>query len=64
MGRPRREIYSGQVYEICMRTELGLPFVCTNYMKIKPLEDWIGDDPAISYVAIRADEANRMSEEP
>lgn len=32
---------------------------CTNYMKIKPLEDWIGDEPAISYVAIRADEANR-----
>ena len=32
---------------------------CTNYMKIKPLEDWIGDTPAISYVAIRADEANR-----
>lgn len=32
---------------------------CTNYMKIKPLEDWIGDTPTISYVAIRADEANR-----
>jgi hypothetical protein len=32
---------------------------CTNYMKIKPLEEWVGDDPAISYVAIRADEANR-----
>jgi len=32
---------------------------CTNYMKIKPLEDWIGEAPAISYVAIRADEASR-----
>lgn len=32
---------------------------CTPAMKIKPLEAWIGDDPAISYVAIRADEANR-----
>jgi hypothetical protein len=32
---------------------------CTNYMKIKPIEHWIGDDPAVSYVAIRADEANR-----
>ena len=32
---------------------------CTNYMKIKPLEEWVGDDPVISYVAIRADEANR-----
>ena len=28
-------------------------------MKIKPIEQWIGDEPATSYVAIRADEANR-----
>ena len=32
---------------------------CTKNMKIKPLEEWIGDASAISYVAIRADEANR-----
>ena len=32
---------------------------CTKNMKIKPIEDWIGDERAISYVAIRADEANR-----
>ena len=32
---------------------------CTKNMKIKPIEDWIGDDEAISYVAIRADESNR-----
>ncbi|MBJ8348844.1 phosphoadenosine phosphosulfate reductase family protein [Antrihabitans sp. YC2-6] len=32
---------------------------CTKNLKIKPLEQWIGDDPAVSYVAIRADEANR-----
>ncbi len=32
---------------------------CTKNMKIKPLEAWIGDSPAISYVAIRADESNR-----
>ncbi len=32
---------------------------CTKNMKIKPLEQWIGDDPAVSYVAIRADESNR-----
>jgi hypothetical protein len=36
---------------------------CTRMMKIKPLEDWIGstfgDDPVISYVAIRADEPYR-----
>ena len=34
MARPRREIYSGQVYEICMRTRQGLPFVFTKYMKL------------------------------
>jgi 3'-phosphoadenosine 5'-phosphosulfate sulfotransferase (PAPS reductase)/FAD synthetase len=32
---------------------------CTREMKIKPLEDWLSDDPAVSYVAIRADEKNR-----
>ena len=32
---------------------------CTKNMKIKPIEDWIGDGAAVSYVAIRADEANR-----
>ena len=32
---------------------------CTKIMKIKPIEEWIGNDPAISYVAIRADESNR-----
>ena len=30
---------------------------CTSLLKIKPLEDWIGDDKAVSYVAIRADES-------
>ena len=28
---------------------------CTKNMKIKPIEEWIGDEPAVSYVAIRAD---------
>ena len=32
---------------------------CTKNMKIKPIEAWIGDAPAHSYVAIRADESNR-----
>ena len=32
---------------------------CTRNMKIKPIEEWIGDGSAVSYVAIRADEANR-----
>lgn len=32
---------------------------CTSLLKIKPLEEWIGEDDAVSYVAIRADESNR-----
>ena len=32
---------------------------CTKNMKIKPLEAWLGDSSAISYVAIRSDESNR-----
>lgn len=32
---------------------------CTKKMKIEPLEEWIGDNPAVSYVAIRADESSR-----
>ena len=32
---------------------------CTRNMKIKPIENWVGDEPAVSYVAIRADESNR-----
>ena len=34
MGRPIREIYSGQVYDGCIRTRQGLPFVYTDYMKM------------------------------
>jgi Phosphoadenosine phosphosulfate reductase family len=29
---------------------------CTKNLKIKPLEAWLGEDEAVSYVAIRADE--------
>jgi len=29
---------------------------CTRVMKIKPFEEFVGDDPVISYVGIRADE--------
>lgn len=46
------EVYRGTLPSPQMRW-------CTKNMKIKPLEAWLGDDVAISYVAIRADEANR-----
>lgn len=32
---------------------------CTKNMKIKPIEEWVGNAPALSYVAIRIDESNR-----
>lgn len=33
---------------------------CTEYLKIKPYEKFIGDDPIVSYVGIRADESHRQ----
>lgn len=32
---------------------------CTEYLKLKPYEKYIGNDPVVSYVGIRADEPNR-----
>jgi hypothetical protein len=46
------EVYRGTLPSPQMRW-------CTRQMKIKPLEDWLGDDETVSYVAIRADEKNR-----
>ncbi|MEO3861878.1 phosphoadenosine phosphosulfate reductase family protein [Acrocarpospora sp. B8E8] len=46
------EVYQGTLPSPQMRW-------CTKNLKIKPLEQWVGDDPVTSYVAIRADE-NRL----
>ena len=46
------EVYRGALPSPTMRW-------CTKKMKIEPIEDWIGEDPATSYVAIRADESGR-----
>jgi hypothetical protein len=32
---------------------------CTEYLKIKPYEKYVADDPVTSYIGIRADESNR-----
>jgi 3'-phosphoadenosine 5'-phosphosulfate sulfotransferase (PAPS reductase)/FAD synthetase len=32
---------------------------CTRMLKIKPFERYVGDDPVVSYIAIRADELHR-----
>lgn len=46
------EVYQGTLPSPQMRW-------CTKNLKIKPLEEWVGDDNVISYVAIRSDE-NRL----
>ena len=46
------EVYRGMLPSPQMRW-------CTKKMKLEPIEDWLGDDEAISYVAIRADESGR-----
>jgi 3'-phosphoadenosine 5'-phosphosulfate sulfotransferase (PAPS reductase)/FAD synthetase len=46
------EVYRGALPSPQMRW-------CTKKMKIEPLEEWVGDDHAVSYVAIRADESGR-----
>jgi len=39
---------------------------CTTYLKLKPFEDYIGDQPVVNYVGIRADENRdaRISHKP
>jgi hypothetical protein len=32
---------------------------CTELLKIKPFEKYVGDDPVVSYIGIRADEPHR-----
>ena len=46
------EVYRGTLPSPNMRW-------CTKKMKIEPIENWVGDDEVISYVAIRADESGR-----
>ncbi len=39
---------------------------CTRMLKLKPFEQWIGDDPTVTYIGIRADEdrAGYISHKP
>jgi 3'-phosphoadenosine 5'-phosphosulfate sulfotransferase (PAPS reductase)/FAD synthetase len=46
------EVYRGTLPSPQMRW-------CTKKMKLEPIEEWLGDDEAISYVAIRSDEVDR-----
>ena len=61
LGKPVVRLNSGRTFEHWMeifRGTLPSPQMrwCTRNMKLKPLEEWIGDTPTNSYVAIRADE--------
>ena len=46
------EVYRGTLPSPQMRW-------CTTKMKIEPIEQWVGDQEVISYIAIRSDEAGR-----
>lgn len=65
LGKPIKYLNSGKTFDHWLSVYRGMlpsPQMrwCTRKMKIEPLEDWVGDDQAISYVAIRADEASRQ----
>ena len=61
LGKEVKRINSGKDFEhwLTMHNNM-LPSPqqrwCTRMMKIKPFEEFVGDDPVISYVGIRADE--------
>jgi hypothetical protein len=46
------EVYRGTLPSPQMRW-------CTTKMKIEPIENWVGNEEVVSYIAIRADEASR-----
>jgi 3'-phosphoadenosine 5'-phosphosulfate sulfotransferase (PAPS reductase)/FAD synthetase len=61
LGKPIARLNSGRTFDhwlTVFRGALPSPQMrwCTTYMKLKPFETWLGDDQAVSYVAIRADE--------
>lgn len=61
LGKPIARLNSERGFEHWLKIYGGyLPSSrmrwCTRQLKIKPLEDWIGEDHCVSYVGIRADE--------
>jgi 3'-phosphoadenosine 5'-phosphosulfate sulfotransferase (PAPS reductase)/FAD synthetase len=64
LGKPIQRLNSNRDFDHWLEVYQGtLPSPqmrwCTKNLKIRPLEEWIGEDEAVSYVAIRADE-NRL----
>lgn len=61
LGRPIVRLNSDRGFDHWLKVYGGyLPSSrmrwCTRQLKIKPFEAWIGDDPTVTYVGIRADE--------
>lgn len=61
LGKPIKRLNSGHSFESLLAMHDGyLPSPrqrwCTIQMKIKPFEKFVGDDPVVSYIGIRADE--------
>jgi 3'-phosphoadenosine 5'-phosphosulfate sulfotransferase (PAPS reductase)/FAD synthetase len=61
LGKEIVRLSSGQDFEHWLKVHNGfLPSPkqrwCTREMKIKPFEKFVGDDPVVSYIGIRADE--------
>ena len=64
LGKPIERLSSGRDFDHHLKRFNGfLPAPharwCTRVMKIEPLEAFIGHDPCVSYVAIRADESRQ-----
>lgn len=65
LGKPIRRLrHGGMGFDALLRIRNGFlpsPQIrwCTEYLKIKPYEEYIGDDVVTSYVGIRADEPHR-----
>ena len=61
LGKPIERLSSGRDFDHHLKRFNGfLPAPharwCTRVMKIEPLEAFVGDDPCVSYIGIRADE--------
>lgn len=64
LGKPVKRLNAGRPFEYYLKLNGNfLPTVrtrwCTSELKIRPFEEYVGTDQAITYVAIRADESHR-----
>ena len=65
LGKPIVRLNAGRSFEYYLKLNGNfLPTAktrwCTVELKIKPFEEYVGEDQAITYVAIRADEKHRQ----